>query len=97
MGFCREVDVALWRNEFCHLPRSGSQDDDAVEGSGNPPEPTAADRFKPQSRHITQVVMVGGATAMPLVQDFVREATGIQPQAIHPSMHLRTMLMSNNA
>ncbi|CAL8460699.1 g230 [Coccomyxa elongata] len=64
--------------EWAH--RSGSQGDDAVEGSGNPPESTAADRFKPQSRHITQVVMVGGATAMPLVQDFVREATGIQPQ-----------------
>lgn len=38
-------------------------------------------RFGPKARRITQVVMVGGATAMPQVQDFVGAVTGIQPQA----------------
>jgi molecular chaperone DnaK len=40
-----------------------------------------ADRFAPDPRRVTQVVLVGGATRMPAIREFVAAVTGIEPQA----------------
>ena len=77
----------LGSSSVCPLKGTGGHRRPAEAGAGpavehaDPSAAHGAGRFAPEPRRVTQVVLVGGATRMPAIREFVATLTGIQPQA----------------
>lgn len=68
------------------LAAGGGDSSSSIDGSqsssgGSSSTPAAAaDKYAPQPRAATAAVLVGGATRMPTVRDYVRHVTGLEPR-----------------
>lgn len=58
--------------EFAHYPFDSAQ----------PAQTSPADRFSPPPRVITQLLLVGGATKAPFIQEFLERVTGCKRHAL---------------
>ncbi|KAI8462485.1 MAG: Hsp70 protein-domain-containing protein [Monoraphidium minutum] len=62
-------------------PGSGAAAAGGGQAGGGGGTGAAADKYAPKPRSPTAAVLVGGATRMPVVRDYVRHVTGLEPRA----------------
>lgn len=71
---------ALAREASLELPPRKAPAAGAEPAAAPPTPPKPRDKYAPPPRRLTDVVLVGGATRLPAVRAWAREATGLEPR-----------------